>query len=102
MKIKINDTEIELKATMRAMIIYEKIADKPFNPVSITDLILYFYAIILASYPSFEMTFDKFLTYLDDNPQLFKQFTDFINSENEKQNQLNNKSDEIKKKTAKK
>lgn len=102
MKIKINDKEIDLKITMRAMIIFEKIADKPFNPITITDLILYFYATILACCPDFEMTFDNFLSYLDDNPSLFKQFTDFINSENEKQNQLNNKSNELKKKTAKK
>ena len=102
MKIKINDKEIDLKITMRAMIIFEKIADKPFNPITITDLILYFYATILACCPDFDMTFDSFLSYLDDNSDLFKQFTDFINSENEKQNQLNNKSNELKKKTVKK
>lgn len=102
MKIKINDKEIDLKITMRAMIIFEKIADKPFNPITITDLILYFYATILACCPDFDMTFDYFLYYLDDDPSLFKQFTDFINSENEKQNQLNNKSNVLKKKTAKK
>ena len=102
MKIQIEEKEIDIKITMRAMIIYEKIADKPFNPISITDLILFFYATILASYPAFEMTFDDFLTYLDNNQYLFSQFTDYINNENAKQNQFKTKTDNLKKKTARK
>lgn len=102
MKIKIDNKDIELRVTMRAMIIFEKIADKAFNITTVTDLILYFYANILACYPDFNMTFDEFLSYLDENSDVFKMFTDFIEKENTKQNQFDNNDSDIKKKIVKK
>lgn len=91
MKITINNKEFNLKISMRSIIIWEKISDKTFNPITVTDLILYFYSIILANNPDFEMTFDNFIDYLDEHPGLFNEFMDFLKKENEKQAQFSNK-----------
>ena len=57
MKITINDKEIELKNKLRAILIYEQITDKTFNPTTLTDMMLYFYCVVLANEPSINLSF---------------------------------------------
>ena len=78
MKIKIKNQEIELKRTMRSFIAYEQITNKPFNPKNLTDLIVYFYSVVIASKPDAEINLNEFISFLDENPDLFQEFNEWI------------------------
>ena len=80
MKIQIKQTEIELKHKMRSLLIYEQIANKPFNPLTITDMMLYFYSTILACEPNIDLSFTEFMDIVDDEPKLFKSLTLTVSS----------------------
>ena len=97
MKVTIKDKEITLKSSFRALIAYEQITNHTFNPSTITDMILYFYCVIISSKEFDEpMTFDEFMDYLDDNPTILQEFSEWM-TETSKQNEVLNK--ESKKKT---
>ena len=49
MKVTIKEKEITLKQSFRALIAYEQITNETFNPSTITDMILYFYCVIISS-----------------------------------------------------
>ena len=89
MKIQIKDKEIELKNTFRSMIIYEKVAGKTFNPQGITDILLYFYSVIMASDKDCELEFDDLLDMVDDNPKLITDFSEWLNKSFRISNYLN-------------
>ena len=72
MKIQIKNTEVELKNKMRSLLIYEQITNKPFNPTTVTDMILYFYSTILACKPDIDLTFDELKRTFGD---IFEQLT---------------------------
>ena len=86
MTITIKQTEVELKNKMRSLLIYEQIANKPFNPTTITDMMLYFYSTILACSPNIELTFTEFMDIVDDEPNLFTSFQQWLTKESEKNN----------------
>ena len=84
MKIQIKQTEIELKHKMRSLLIYEQIANKPFNPSTITDMMLYFYSTILACSPEIDLSFTELMDIVDEDPNLFKNFQEWLTKESEK------------------
>lgn len=88
MKVKINDKTIELKHSLRSIIIFESISNKPFNIVTMTDISLYFYCSIMASASDLDLTFEEFLSWLDEpeNEGLFQEFFDF----NQKKDKIDN------------
>ena len=88
MTITIKNTEIELKNKMRAMIIYEQITDKAFNPQTISDLTIYMYSVILACRPEINLTFSELMEILDESPELFEKFNNWLADELNKQAQL--------------
>ena len=49
MTITINEKTIELKYSLRAMLMYENMTDKTFNPSTLTDVITYMYCIVVSS-----------------------------------------------------
>lgn len=88
MKVTIKDKEITLKSSFRALIAYEQITNHTFNPSTITDMILYFYCVIISSKEFDEpMTFDEFMDYLDEHQDLLNTFTTWL-TESSKQNQI--------------
>ena len=97
MKVIINDKELTLKSSFRAMVAYEQITDHIFSPSTVTDILVYFYCCIISSkeYDG-TMTFDEFMDYLDDNPSILQEFSEWM-TETSKQNDVFNK--ETKKKT---
>lgn len=99
MKITIKDTEIEIKYTIRALFIYEQLADKTFNPQTLTELFLFFYALILACKTDIQLTFNELIEICDEDSSLFPLFQSWLNDEFTKQNQFTDKS---KKKATKK
>lgn len=99
MKITIKDTEIEIKYTIRALFIYEQLSDKTFNPQTLTELFLFFYALILANKTDIQLTFNELIELCDNDCSLFPLFQNWLNEEFSKQNQFTDKS---KKKVTKK
>lgn len=89
MKINIKDKEIELKNTFRSMIIYEKVAGKTFNPEGITEILLYFYSVIMASDKDCQLEFDDLLDMVDENPKLITDFSEWLNKSFRISNYLN-------------
>lgn len=97
MKLLVKEKEIELKSTFRSMIIYEKVAGKTFNPEGITDILLYFYSVIMASDKDCDLEFEEFINMVDENPKLLTDFSvwlnksfrisNYINGEVEKENE---------------
>ena len=82
MILKIDGKEIEIKNKMRAILIYEQITDKTFAPTSLTDILVYFYSLMLANDPKSSVTFDKFMDYIDDNPDVVKEFQNWVVEQN--------------------
>ena len=56
---------------------------KTFNPSTISEMILYFYCVIIASDTELEITYDDFLNWLDDNENTLKDFTMWLSKMNE-------------------
>ena len=101
MKVTINDKEIELKNKLRAILIYEQITEKVFNPTSMTDMMLYFYCVILANEPSINLTFMEFMDMLDNAPELFDNFNKWLIQLNKVNGQYNESTDDLKKNLSK-
>lgn len=96
MKIKIKDKEVTLVQKMRTLLIYEALANKPFNPQTITDVMLYFYSTILACAGDVEMDFNEFLDWLDENPNQFEIFNIWLSKENKTESQFVDKEEKKK------
>lgn len=97
MKVIINNKEIELKKSFRALIIYEEIMKESFSGSGYKELLIYFYSIILSSSKDIEISFDDFIDWLDDNPDSLNEFIKWLEKLGEKENIINNKEDQPKK-----
>lgn len=84
MKVKINNQEIELRNTFKSFIIYEAMQNnKRFEPSSITDVIVYFFSVCLASSNNMDaFTFDQFIEWLDQHPESIQEFMEFLQKTN--------------------
>ena len=98
MTIEIQGEKIELKQTMRSMIFFEKIQNKPFDIVNVSDVIIYFYSCILASKKDINLDINDFFDWLDENKEAFQQFNQWLMTEAEKTQQLSGKQTKKKKK----
>lgn len=79
MKIQIKDIEITLKSTFRTYIIFENITGKSFqNVATLSDILCFMYATILASTKNAEISFDEFMDYIDENPNVVTEFSDWM------------------------
>ena len=80
--IKIKDKEIELKQTLRALIMYENITDKAFEPKTFQDILTFLYCIVLTSSNDYSLiTFDEFIDYIDENHQVLEDMIKWLNTE---------------------
>ena len=76
MKIQINNKEVELKNTIRSLIIYENITNQTFfAPSTLEDVITYFYCVVVASSKDYSLKFDDFVDWIDENPNVLNEFT---------------------------
>ena len=78
MTITINNKEVTLKKTFRSVIAYELAMKKPFNPTTLSETIMYFYCVIISSDTELEITYDDFITWLDNNETSLKNFTEWV------------------------
>lgn len=75
MKITYHEKEYELKYSFRALMIYENITQKSFQPTTLTDIITFFYSIVLASAKGDIIDYNEFIDWLDDNVEELNNFS---------------------------
>ena len=106
MKVNIKDQEIELKYSFRSLIIFEEITSKTLTvPESLKDILILFYSVVLSSAKGSlqDFTWDEFMDYLDENPEITIEFTNWLKDVLETQNGIAEKhSKEVEKKTTRK
>ena len=78
MIINVNDREVEIKYSFRAIIIYEKMMNESFQPKGFTELLVFFYSTILASSNGIDLTFEEFIDYADENPNIVNEFNKWL------------------------
>ena len=91
MEITIKNKTITLKRTFRSLIAYESATGKAFNPKTVTESIMYFYCVIIASDMELELTYDEFMDWLDDNPKALQDFTQWLIEQTEIESKLTKK-----------
>ena len=91
MEITVKDTTVTLKNTFRSMIMYENIMEKSFVPNGITEILVYFYCVILASKHDIELKYEDFLDWIDENPQAIEEFSTWVFELNKIQDKLKKK-----------
>lgn len=88
MTVHIKGKDIELKYTIRALMMYENMVDNTFNPQGVTDMVTFFYCIVLASSKDYSITFDEFIDYIDESNYVLNDFKEWINKVIESNNIL--------------
>lgn len=91
MKITINNKELELKYSIRSLMMYENMTNKNFNPTTITEIITFMYCIVLASSKDYSITFDDFIEWVDENPEALNLFNTWLSGMVETNNSLKKK-----------
>ena len=78
MTININEKEITLKYSLRAMMMYENITGATLAPSSLTDVITFFYCVVVASSLDYELQMDNFIDWLDEHPDTLNDFGEWL------------------------
>lgn len=88
MNITINNNNIELKYSIRALMMYENLKEETFSPSNITNIVTFMYCIIVSSAKNYSITLDEVLDAIDENNGLLKEFTEWLAKTTENQNKL--------------
>lgn len=91
MEITIKEKTFNLKKTFRSLIAYEQAMGKAFAPSTVTEYLMYFYCVIIASNSDLELTYDDFIDWVDNNPTVFKEFSDWLIEQSEIESKLTKK-----------
>lgn len=91
MNITIKEKEITLKKTFRSIIAYESATNKVFNPISLSEIIMYLYCVIIASDTELELSYDEFIDWLDQNENILNEFSQWIVNSNNTEDKLTKK-----------
>ena len=98
MIVKIHDKDVELKTTFRAYMLYENITQKSFAPQTMTDVITFFYCVLITSAKDYDFMYNEFLDMLDDRPEYLTEFSEWLVEEYNKNQKFSPETDEDKKK----
>lgn len=101
MIVKLKDKEVELKASFRAYMLYENITQKSFAPTTMTDVITFFYCILITSAKDYDFKYNEFLDMLDERPEYLTEFSEWLVDEFNKNTRLSPNESEDKKKVQK-
>lgn len=92
MEIVINDKKVTLKYGFRALMIYENITQKSFNPQGLTDVITFFYSVVVASSGKEDnISFDSFIDWIDLHPGTLNDFSQWLTDVYNHQAEITNK-----------
>lgn len=97
MTITINEKEIELKQTIRSLLMYENIKNESYVPKSLNDILLYIYCVVVASSKDYTLDYDQFIDWVDEHPDELSQIVQFIQQTEQNQNDFKKKSQVTKK-----
>ena len=78
MKVRIKEQEVELRYSMRSLFMFERVANKNFNPTTIEDFCTFFYCVVCSSNKDLDLTFDEFVDYLDEAPSKMNEFAEWL------------------------
>lgn len=78
MKVKYNNKEYELKYSFRALMVYENITNKSLDIKGLTDIINFFYSVLLVAAKGDVIQYDDFLDWLDENPNELEKFSSWL------------------------
>lgn len=97
--IKIKDKEYNIKYSLRTLFIFEQITGRPFEINTLLDNYIFFYSMILASNKNDEpLDWDDYIDALDNDPNLIKQMSEIIASQQKQDKLFNTDNAEGKKK----
>ena len=88
MTIKIREQEVELRYSMRSLFMFERVANKNFNPTTIEDFCTFFYCVLCSSNKDLDLTFDEFVDFLDEDPSKINEFAEWLSNTMQKTNFL--------------
>lgn len=80
MKINLNDKEIELKYSFRALMAYENVMDKSLEMNTLSDILTFFYCIVITSAKDSSIKFDEFMDYVDEHPETVAEFNMWLSN----------------------
>lgn len=83
-KVKINGKNYNVKYTIRALFIFERIAQHSYQIESLLDNYVLLYSVLLANNPDMTMTWDDFINEIDKDPTLFTRINAAIDKDNKK------------------
>lgn len=80
--ITINKQELVIKRAFAALILFEEMTgiDAYKADTSLKHSLIMFYAIVKVNNPKFKLTFDEFLAYLDEHPDIYPEYVRFTAS----------------------
>jgi hypothetical protein len=79
--IKIENKDFTIKQSFRALMLFEEMTDKTINEMneSVADILKLFYCILKANnVDTFNWSFEQFLDIVDEQPEVFTHFTDYL------------------------
>lgn len=88
MNITIKDNNIEIKQTLRSFLLFENIAGYSYQAKGMNDIILFVYCVIVASGKLYDLSYDAFLDWADENPDTLSELINFIHKVDETQDAL--------------
>lgn len=91
--ITIKGREYVAKYSIRALFIWESIADRRFEQKSLMDQLLFFYSILLANNKNV-ISWDEFLDAVDEDATIVVQFTEILMEHQKVQDLLDGEEDE--------
>lgn len=88
MEITIKNKQVTLKYSLRAMMMYENVTGTTLNPSGLTDIITFYYCVVLSSSKDYSISFEDFIDWLDENPDSIKEFGLWLQETIKNNNQL--------------
>lgn len=88
MEITINGKTVTPKYGFKSMMLYEKIMNKPFEPKTMQDMIVFFYCTCMAADKDLTIDLDAFIEILDNDPSKFSEFSEWAIGQIIRQNNL--------------
>lgn len=79
--IEISGRQYTVKQSFRALMLFEEMTNKSVNQIneSVNDLLKLFYCILKGNnLLTFEYTFDNFIDIIDEHPEAFQHFNDYL------------------------
>ena len=86
MTVNINNKDVELKYGNRAMLMYENIMGQTPEVSNLTQVMTFFYCIVVSSAKDYSITFDDFMDWVDDKMDIMQEFAEWLQNNTYVQN----------------